>query len=253
MSDSDVTLAELGVTERLTLIELKKLESFNHFKYHDLPTPLRLHFSKRSIRVTALSDKSDPEIRFEVFERLNKGGVTLTPQEVRACIYRGPFAELLRELASLDKFTKLVKVQQLHQNDGTREEVVLKFFAYLERGEQYDGRVKEFLNQFMKDCSTKFDIAAGKKLFTDVVERIYDIVKGPVLRKGYSVTPLNQVEAILVGAGRLTKAGKKLKTPPNNWLNDKDLVKFSTKGTNTKTAFLGRNKRAEDLLAGRTG
>lgn len=251
MSDSGVALAELGVDQSLTLVGLKKLASFNDFTYQDLPTPLRLHFSKRSIRVTALSDKSDPEIRFEVFERLNKGGVTLTPQEVRACIFRGPFAELLRELASGDKFTKLVKVQQLHHNDGTREEIVLKFFAYLDRSDKYDGKVKEFLNEYMKDCASKFDIAGGRKLFTDVVDRVYDIVKGPVLREGYAVTPLNQVEAILVGAGRLVKAGKKLKAPPDNWLNDKELVKFSTKGTNTKRAFLGRNKRAEDLLAGK--
>jgi hypothetical protein len=251
MSDSTDALGQIGATYPLELTDLKKLSSFNKFKFADLPTPLRLHFSKRSIRVTALSDKSDPEIRFEVFERLNKGGVTLTPQEVRACIYRGPFAELLRDLADGQTFKSLLKLQQLRQNDGTREEVVLKFFAYLDRADKYDGNVTEFLNNYMKDAAAKFDLVAGGKLFNEVVSQVYGIVNGPVLRKGYGVTPLNQLEAILVGAGRVIRAGKKVKAPKGDWLNDKDLVKFSTKGTNTRSAFLGRNERAEALLSGK--
>jgi len=78
----------------------------------------------------------------------------------------------------------------------------------------------------MKDSAAKFDIATGRKLFTDVVERVKGIVKGPVLRAGYGVTPLNQLEAIFVGAGRLIRAGKKIKAPQGNWLNDEELVKY---------------------------
>jgi len=251
MSDSQKALQEIGAKAPLRLTDLKKLSSFNEYTYAELPTPLRLHFSKRSIRVTALSDKSDPEIRFEVFERLNKGGVTLTAQEVRACIYRGAFAEMLRELADGEKFKSLLKLQQARQNDGTREEVVLKFFAYLERANQFDGNVTEFLSSYMKDSAQKFDIPAGRRLFQEVVDRIYEITKGPLLRKGYGNTPLNQLEAILVGAGRILIAGNKIRTPPGDWLNDRKLVAFSTKGTNTRAAFLGRNDRAEALLSGK--
>ena len=150
MSDTAEVQAQLSLGAPLRLTDLRKLPSFNDLTFHSLPTPIRLQFAKRSLRVTALSDKSDPEIRFEVFERLNKGGVSLTPQEVRACIFRGPFAELLRDLAESDGFKTLVKLQQAHSNDGTREELVLKFFAYLNRGEHYDGKVKEFLNTYMR-------------------------------------------------------------------------------------------------------
>ena len=159
MSSSTEALAQLAVKGPLRLAELKKLPSFNGLAFLDLPTPIRLQFAKRSLRVTALSDKSDPEIRFEVFERLNKGGVSLSPQEVRACIFRGQFADLLRDLADIPAFRSLVKVQQVHQNDGTREEIVLKFFAYLHRGDAYDGNVKEFLNTYMKE----YDLVPEKR------------------------------------------------------------------------------------------
>ncbi len=250
MSLNPAMLTQLEKDGPLQLSELRKLPSFNNYRYSDLPTPIRLQFGKRSLRVTALSDKSDPEIRFEVFERLNKGGVSLSAQEVRACIYRGPFSELLRELGQQANFKKLVKLQPIHQNDGTREELVLKFFAYLNLPEKYDGNVKSFLNNYMKDGGQQLDIDQLRKLFNNVVDGILKITAGPLLRKGYGNTPLNQLEAVMVGAGRILKAGKKLKTPPTGWLNDTELVRQSTKGTNTKTSFDARNSRAENLLGG---
>ena len=250
MSSNQAALKQLDVQEPLRLTKLKKLPTFNEYHFLDLPTPIRLQFAKRSLRVTALSDKSDPEIRFEVFERLNKGGISLSPQEVRACIYRGPFAELLRKLAMLPSFQKLVKLQPIHRNDGTREELILKFFAYLHWSDKYDGNVKSFLNDYMKEEGPELNINDCEKLFVKVITSILEFTQGPILRKGYGNTPLNQLEAVLVGAGRLIIAGKKVKPPPTGWMNDSDLVKSSTKGTNTKTSFDARNARAETLLGG---
>ena len=250
MSTIPSMLKQLGKEDSLRLGQLRKLPSFQNYTYADLPTPIRLQFGKRSLRVTALSDKSDPEIRFEVFERLNKGGVSLSAQEVRACVYRGPFAEMLREIGEQAAFKTLVKLQPIHQNDGTREELVLKFFAYLNWADRYDGNVKSLLNKYMKEAGPKLDIEQSRKLFNSVVDSILKITKGPLLRKGYGNTPLNQLEAVLVGAGKILKAGKKLQMPPLEWLNDVELIKASTKGTNTKSSFDARNTRAEKLLGG---
>lgn len=250
MSSNTKSLRDLGKSAPLVLKDLKKLPSFNEYRFDDLPMPIRLQFAKRSLRVTALSDKSDPEIRFEVFERLNKGGVSLSQQEVRACIYRGAFSDLLRDMAELEDFKKLVKLQTVHQSDGTREELVLKFFAYLHWHDRYDGNVKSFLNAYMKEEGPKIDLVAAEKLFRQAVSALFQITDGPLLRKGYSVTPLNQLEAVLVAAGRIIEKGQKIKNPKSDWVNDAELIKFSTKGTNTKVSFVGRNDRAEALLRG---
>lgn len=252
MSESADLLAELERTSCLRLEGLQKLTTFNSYTYADLPTPIRLQFARRPLRVTALSDKSDPEIRFDVFERLNRGGVTLTSQEVRACIYRGPFANLLRELSEDVNFKRLVKLQAVHQHDGTREEIALKFFAYLNEGDRYDGDVTNFLNRYMRENGKSFDLGAGRDLFTRVTQQIVQITDGPLLRKGYSVTPINQLEAVMVAAGKLLQKRKVTFKPPADWLNDVVLVQHSTKGTNTKTAFNARNARAQELLLGRT-
>jgi hypothetical protein len=158
---------------------------------------------------------------------------------------------MVRDVAESEAFRSLVKLQQVHQNDGTREELVLKFFAYLHRADKYDGNVKEFLNSYMKDAAASFDVAAGKSFFMCVVSELQKVVGGPVLRDSYALTPLNQLEAILVAAGSLLQENKGIKTPKAGWLNDSVLVDFSTKGTNTKKAFLGRNQRARELLSGK--
>jgi hypothetical protein len=234
----------------LKLEGLQKLTDFNSLTHEDLPTPIQLYFSKRPLRITALSDKSDHEIRFEVFERLNKGGMTLTPQEVRACIYRGEFAELLRELALSDHLKSLIKLQTAYVNDGTKEELILKFFAYLHKSDCFKGDVKGFLNDYMLDAKTSFDITQGRTLANEVLEKLHNIHKGPILREGYAVTPLNQFEAIMVATGLLIESGKPIRKPKKGWLNDAILVEHSTKGTNSRKALEGRILRAKQLLSG---
>ena len=247
IADPKVLLKTIDKQSALQLEGLEKVPLLNGRTYSELPTPIRLAINKRSLRVTALSDKSDLKARFDLFERLNTGGVALTPQEVRACIYRGAFNDLLRELASETTFKKLVKLQQAKRDDGTREELVLKFFAYLNAREEFTGAVTGFLNGYMEEASGTFDLEAGRKLFVEVVNHIHSATKGHFLRKGYGTTPLNQLEAVMVGVGELVRDGKQLSKPTAGWLNDPDLIKFSTKGTNTPQMLSSRIARARSL------
>ncbi|HSZ15372.1 MAG TPA: DUF262 domain-containing protein [Solirubrobacteraceae bacterium] len=248
-SDSLTTLETIGKAEPLRLSGLTDLTAFNNFTLADLPAPVQLAFFKRGFRVTALSDKSNRETRFELFERLNAGGVALSPQEVRAAIYRGPFNDMLRELAYSDPFKTLVKLQKGREDDGTREELVLKFFAYLEDRESYEGPVTEFLNHFMERQTDTTTFPAKRTLFMQVAERIYAITGGPFRRSGYGPTPLVELEAILVGAAEILTEGKEIVTPPKGWQSDKALVVASTGGTNTRTMLRSRIGRAKELLS----
>jgi Protein of unknown function DUF262 len=59
-------LETIGKANALKLTDLKDLKTFNGFTLEELPTPIQLAFFKRGLRVTALSDKSNPETRFGV-------------------------------------------------------------------------------------------------------------------------------------------------------------------------------------------
>ncbi len=250
ISDDPKALKRIGKESTLVLSELVKLHAFNGMAFKDMPSSLQLHFYKRSLNITALSDKSDRSIRFDLFERLNRGGVSLSSHEVRGCVYRGPFSKFLRKLAKSPHFQSLLKLRQAQKHDGTSEELVLKFFAYLYNRTQFDGAVTEFLNSYMDQADKNFDFAASEGLFSKVCELLHSGIKGPVLRTGTSVTPINQFEAIMVGAGQLLLDEKIPRVPKNKkWLDDETLVKHSTKGTNTRVSLNGRIDRAMELLA----
>jgi hypothetical protein len=236
----------------LKLSGLRTLTSFEGITYRELPRPIRLTFDKRYIRVQVLSDKSDSDVRFELFRRLNAGAIALTGQEIRACIYQGPFNDLITDLAWSADYKTILKLKGNDRDNGTAEEVVLKFFAYLEDRENFDGRVTEFLNKYMQTHVRETDLTRYRTLFEGTVKFLVEVLDGkPLLRSGTAVTPINQLEAVMVGIGTVLEAGLQPVKPSGDWLNDPELVRFSTKGTNTRTMLNGRIERAEELFAGR--
>ncbi|MEE3848970.1 DUF262 domain-containing protein [Gordonia sp. LSe1-13] len=244
-------LSGISRDEPLTLSGMAKLTEFNSLGFDDFPGPVRLAFLKRGIGVTSLSDKSDPETRFDTFERLNRGAVALSQQEVRACLYEGTFNELVRDLAEYSNFTSLVKLKSKDQNNATMEELVLKFFAYKENRDSFKGSVKDFLNEYMKlnRVLPADEIGAKEKLFKDAVDAVYAAVGNEYfLRKSTSVTPQNELEAVLVAASDVLEQHGSTSIPAEGWLDDDKLVTASTGATNTKRKLSERIERARELL-----
>jgi hypothetical protein len=248
-SDSADQIKEVGKSDKLRLVGLRKLKSFNSLTYMDLPPAIRMSFTKRGMGVTALSDKSDPNTRFDTFERLNRGAVELSPQEVRACIYEGQLNALLRELAADPRFKGLVKLQRQNEENATREELVLKFFAYLNDRESFSGAVHDFLNTYMAANQDTADVASMRDEFDRTIDELVSVLGGgPFLRSNVSVTPQNELEAVMVAAAEVLRQHGRLGDPQGSWLDDPDLVAASTGATNTKKKLKQRISRAIQLL-----
>lgn len=250
VADPAESVRMIGKTEPLRLSGLDKLPAFNGLTFAEVPGPLQLSFLKRPLRVTALSDKSDVNVRFDMFERLNTGGIALTAQEIRACIFRGRFADFLETLAADENFNKIVKLKEGSENDGTREELALKFFAYLENRDVFDGQVKKFLNDYMRAVPADYDYSGREDVFRKVVVELARVLDGPILRKDVGWSPINLVEAVLVGGAELLKSGVTTFAPTGDWLNDSRLTKMSRAGSNTRSYLKGRIQRARELLSG---
>lgn len=233
----------------LQLTDLNQLKKFSGLSYKELPMPIRLMLGKRYVRVQVLSDKSDPEVRFELFRRLNAGAVALTPQEIRSCVFRGPFNTMVEELANAPEYKELLKLQPKNRMDGTAEEIVLKFFAYMDGMDDFDGDVIGFLNDYIKRRADDTDLEADRKLFLESVSHLRSVTGGHFTRVGVSVTPVNQLEGVLIGIARILKEGKKPKKPKAGWANDEELVGYSTSGTNSRPKLRGRILRSQELFS----
>jgi hypothetical protein len=241
----------IGKERPLRLKGLEKLTELNGTSYDELPKNLQVYFGRQPLQVVSLTDKSDRQVRFDVFERLNRGGIQLTAQEVRACVYAGDFNDFIEELSEDSRLKSLVKLQRIRENDGTRAEQVLKFFAYKNNRERFDGKVEVFLNSYMNSASENFSYKAERALFDQALEILYAVCGGkPLLRKRMNVTPLVQFEACLVAAGDLAEAGKQAGVMDPNWLEDEELRASSGAGANTRSLLRRRINRATELLSG---
>ena len=239
---------KLNLHELLTLDELKKLSEFNGMTFASLPESLKLQFRHRPIKVITLSDKSDLVVRFDLFERLNTGGVALTNQEIRACIYRGEFSSFLERMAGTPDFLKTVKLTQAQERDGTREECVLRFFAFLYHYQEFVHSVVDFLNVYMQNASESFEYAANETLFLDTFKNLSKAVPNGIVRSPTrKLTPLNLFEAVAVGAALAVQQRGRIKaTGVSRWLQSAELRRLTTGATSNRAMVTGRVEFCRD-------
>ncbi|WP_447409813.1 DUF262 domain-containing protein [Clostridium perfringens] len=231
---------KLGIDKELKLEKLTKLEGFNGLKFSELPMSIQLNFRLSSLKVTTLSDKSDKKVRFDLFERLNRGGITLSDQEIRSCVYRGEFSDFLKKMAENKDFLNCVKLTKSQISDGTKEELVLRFFAFLNNYCYFDHSVVDFLNDYMEEASKRFDYNKGERIFKEVFSELNKALPNGIV-KNRNVTPLNLFEGITVGAALALEEKGFINTENiNELINSDELKKYVTGSTNSKSKVRGR-------------
>jgi len=171
-------------------------------------SPLNQYYTRvenLSVPVTVLrcdfSKKSHMKYLFTIFHRLNTGGMKLNNQEIRNCIYGGPFNELLRACDKYPAWRSLNRMKDGMLYRFTKQELILRFFAFQERTEAYEGHLAGFLNNYMHDNQNDDPktIEAKKRLFERTVDcafsKVFSCAEPPKLS-------LTVMEALLVGIGR---------------------------------------------------
>lgn len=102
----------------------------------------------RNIVVRQVAPAGD-DAMYEIFSRLNSGGMNLTPQEIRRCMFDSKFYDLLYQTNTKKRWRDLVGAQipDIHMKDV---EILLRGFAMLMRGNTYRPSMVKFLNSFSK-------------------------------------------------------------------------------------------------------
>jgi hypothetical protein len=133
-----------------SLTGLKALPDLNDKRYQGLDRPLKRKIRDYPLHTVTFKKESDENLRFEIFERLNTGAVPLNYQELRNCIYRGPYNDLLISLSSDADFMALMglKAPEKRMHDV---EYVLRFAAFYHATYlKYKPSMATFLNEDMK-------------------------------------------------------------------------------------------------------
>ncbi len=128
---------------------------FNGCDHSTLDDDVRRKFDIRTIRhviVRQVGPKGDTAM-YEIFNRLNSGGINLRPQEIRRCTFDSKFYDILYKTNAHRKWRTLVgtDIPDLHMKDV---EILLRGFAMLINGENYHPSMTKFLNKFSQDAKS---------------------------------------------------------------------------------------------------
>ncbi len=152
---------------------LEVLTSLNGMLYKDLEKSYQTRLKTSTLKAICLKKESQ-HLKYEIFARLNRGSVSLKPQELRNCIYRGSLNNMLESLAK-DKILK-----DLFHDDNVRkvyQERALRFFA-LRDFQNYKSSILKTLNDFMQQNRYASDdkIEGFKSLYRGTVDIIKQVL-----------------------------------------------------------------------------
>ena len=219
--------------DKLVMGELDKLGFLQNLKYSQLPASQQRRFRNRTLRMIVLSERSDQDVRFDIFERINTGSVTLSPAEFRRGAFPGPFYDLVRNCAESDLFRRVcpLPATKLRRREG--EELVLRFFAYAERYHLFDHDVTRFLNGYLRDKNRHRNTPAEIGRLHETLDRVLTFVEQHFPHKfaksarGQAI-PRVRFEALSVGTCLAIERKPGLRPRNVDWLDSKEFQTHTT-------------------------
>ncbi len=167
----------------------------------------------------------------------------------------GPFVDLLEELAKTPKFIKLCPRSEALVRKGEPEEFVLRFFAYLNNYQNFDGHVNKFLNEYLEEhnhAGIDRDVMGSEfHKMLDFVDKYFP--NGFSKTKGHVRTPRIRFEAISVGVALALREKSDLEPKSMAWLDSREFKEYTTSdASNSRYKVIRRIEYVRDELLGKS-
>lgn len=117
------------VKGRMKLSNLPKLTQFDGFTFSDLSMATQRKFLNRTFRVVVLDEKTTPDVRQDLFNRINTSGVKASDSEIRRGSYPGKLTSFIENCCKNELFISLCPISKSKAIRQERFELVLRFFA----------------------------------------------------------------------------------------------------------------------------
>ncbi|MGL5980555.1 MAG: DUF262 domain-containing protein [Phocaeicola sp.] len=239
------------VDESLELQDLEFLANFNTKRYDDFPFDIKRDVRMLPVTVNVLEKGVPDDVKYILFKRLNTGGITLTPQEIRNAVYIGKAINVVKSMAKEPSFLKATQetIPTLRKQD---QDFISRFVAfYLNGYKNYSPDLDKFINDTMKGIKEGlFDENRIKEMrmqFVKAMNLAFEIFETDAFRKRDDKAavrkPLNKAyfEVVSVGLAYMSDS------EATRLLQNKELFK-----TNLITV-MRENKPYNSAFSGGTG
>lgn len=234
----------------LKLSKLERLTELNGFRFADLPRRQQNKFHTKALRVIVLSEATTPEIRKEIFDRINTTGERARGSEIRPGAHAGQFMDFVRECANDPLFRKLCPISQSMLKRREDEELILRFFAYSDRYLEFKHDVDKFLEQYVQDVKDNFDKERLKSEFDRTMKFVQKYFPhGFAKTNSAKTTPRVRFEAIAVGVNLALREEPSLRPNDLGWMNSSEFEEHvTTHASNSLPRLKGRVEFVRDKL-----
>ncbi len=192
----------------------------------------QLFFKRARIDIIIMKKESDPNTKYELFQRLNTGGSLLSDQEVRNCLMimtNKPFYEFITELDSIEPFRNCLPISDRRTDEQYRLELLLRLLIPQYIDWTKIGQYTDFAELLDKEtvslCNKELDLDKIKEKFIATFSLLYGVFGEDTFKKYNGVKHLGPVmaasfQAIATGVYENIDAILGL-NDKNDWLKNK--------------------------------
>lgn len=211
--------ADTGQERRSQLQKTKYLPSLQGLVWEEktegevaIDKSLQLFFRRARVEFQILKHPSDPKTKFDLFQRLNRGGAYANEQEVRTCsmvLANSDFTQAIRQFVQREDFKNIFQVsaEQINSQKDIEYAVRLIVHTFMDFDRTLD--VQEFLDAGIVEILTTRNQEEVISTITWIIETLYrtsgERALFPPSDAAGAVAPrfsLRALEAIAVGIGR---------------------------------------------------
>lgn len=251
------------------ITNLEIFSGLNGCKFKNLPPEYQdILKTQCVIRAVIILTQSDPDIKYEVFQRINQYQTSKNAQEIRNGVYPGPFNDLILDLSQKREFHKLLGIKNKEDSkifkDMKDVELVLRFLCFKDNQANFHGNISRKMDIFMeknkdipenteREFESAFKRTFGKvdSIFGNSAFRKWDTHNNKIDQK-ISVSlydaQMFSCYKILENANLSVNQRDKLLNDYKLLFSDVDFLNSITKSTNNLISFQTRVKKMSDLI-----
>ena len=209
-----LTTLKQFLLEGFQLRRMQYLSVYDGYSFSGLPRHLQRRIEETQISINLIQPGTPEKVKFDIFRRINTGGLTLSFQEIRNALNQGPITKFLAQLSKSEEF-RLAVDGSVPDTRMVDQDFVLRFLAfYITPHENYDTPdIDAFLNEAMSQLNNRASEYPKLELaFAKSMRASRNIFGNKAFRKIYkgsqSRNPINKAlfEVWSVAISKLTDA-----------------------------------------------
>lgn len=173
--------------KKLKLTNLEFLTHLNGMTWDDLSGDLQRIIEEAQVVIYKIMPGTPTDVKFNIFKRINTGGLVLEPQEIRHALFQGKPSKFIEELAKVPAFLRATE-NKIPTHRMLDRDFANRFLAFYLLGfENYQPDLDTFMSKAMVMINEKTENEINKIFsdFSKAMDLSYDIFGREAFRKVY--------------------------------------------------------------------